>query len=292
MATPSSSQSEKMFKFNTPSKVIAIVFGPDSTDCSFQFVADIATTQISEIKTHRKLLSALSPVFATMFAGSCNGFNQPIPIVDVSFDTFRTFLAYFYSGEITVNTKNINEMMYLAHKYTVEDVVASCSMFLMKQLSIENAIPNYCMAISYHQLDLITKCAEFITNNMENILKSETFIQCDQQTLKRILDLQPKNFKTHDVFDSCIEWGRYKCRNKGINELSPVNLRNELGDSFKSIRLKRMERDEFYKRIQLIGAMMTQHETDDVLKYFRVIEKWCQQLSAHTYNKKMSQSKN
>lgn len=267
-ASSSTILAEKNFKFNKMARIIASFCGADSTDCCFRFRTEGATNEVKQIKAHRKLLSTLSPVFEAMFSGSWDNDSNAIPIVDASFESFYTFMEYFYKGEVKLNADNINEMLYLAQKYDVQDVVASCSMFSMEQLSIENVIPYFGMAIRYDQADLMAKCADFITGNMDKILKSNEFIQCDQDTLKQVLKLWPENCKAHDVFDSCIEWAKEKCRKEEIDESSPVNLRIVLGGNFQSIQIKRMNRDEFAKRFELINAMMSRNESDDVFKHF------------------------
>lgn len=274
MAAALSSFTEKNFKFNTFAKVIAIVFDGDTTDCSFQFTTDDATTAIKQIKSHRKLLSTLSPVFATMFNGSWGGDCEPIRIDDVSMDAFETFLNYFYKSEVKLNTDNFDEVLYLAHKYDVQDVVACCSIFSMEHLSVDNVVACYGMAIRFEQNELKVKCIEFIANNKEHVLKSDTFIECDQNTLMEILKIRSPVCVEHVVFDVCIEWAKDKCHKMGIDEPSPESLRNQLGECFQLIRLKDMELDEFGKRIDLISAMMTKGESDDVLKYL-VLTKSC-----------------
>lgn len=116
-------------------------------DCCFKF-------DDKEIKAHRKLLSAFSSVFATMFNTSWGSNSTPIPIVDASYDNFASFLDFFYKGEIGLKSDNILEMLYLAHKYDVKELLLSCSKYASDKLRIKNILQFFKVAIRFNQPDL------------------------------------------------------------------------------------------------------------------------------------------
>lgn len=268
MSNTPSKNMEKEYKFETISKVIANVFGPNSSDCCFLFTE---SDQIIEIKSHRQLLSSLSPVFAAMFNTTWNDDHKPISIVDASLESFKDFLEYFYKGTIKVNTDNVKEVIYLAHKYEVQEAVETCSTYLIEQLSINNVVPYFGMALRYNQEILNNMCNTMICQNMSQIWKSEEFIQCDEDTLKEILVL-PASRKEHDVFDACIEWAKDKCRKRQIDESSPDNLRTELNNCLKLIQFKHMDREKFGKRVELIDALLDKTEFNDAVKHLLLLK--------------------
>lgn len=100
------------------------VFNAD-TGCRFQF-DDETTTGMHEIKAHRKLLAALSPVFANMFNSERESKMEPIPITDVAFEDFQAFLNYFYKAEVQLNAQNVGAIFRLAYTYHIEDQSIMC----------------------------------------------------------------------------------------------------------------------------------------------------------------------
>lgn len=290
MPAPSSTTSEQNFNFNTLAKVIGYNFGPNSTDCCFQFTIDSITNGTQHIKSHRKLLASLSPVFAAMFNGNWDNNLNTIPIVDASFKAFGTFLDYFYKGQITLNTENIDEILYLVHKYDIQELVTSCSMYLMEHLSVDNVVLYYALATQYDLIDLKVNCMESITQNMDKILTSANFIEYSQNILMEILKIRPSTCMEHIVFDTCIKWSTNQCRKKGIDESSPENLRTELGNCFELIKFKQMQRNQFVERIELICSMLSKSETDDIFKYY-VLPRTCNVFNAQT-NQSLRQPQN
>lgn len=253
--------------FNTLENVIKSAYGLDSTDCCFQF-GDKTSDDIVEIKAHRKLLSALSPVFATMFSGTWNKSSKVISIEDVTADDFETFLCYFYNGKVRLNTDNVYVIFYLAHKYNIEEVMASCSAIITKELDVDNVIGYLKMSLRFNQHQMKAKCIEFITTNTGKVLASAEFIHCDKDTLMEILKIASMNCKEHIVFDGCIKWAKTMCHIKKIDDLCPKNLRTELGECFTMIRFKEMDRDAFTMRYEAFNVMFTKEETDDYLMHF------------------------
>lgn len=256
---------------NTLVKVIETAFGPDSVDCCFKF-HDISSNAFKEIKAHRKVLAALSSVFATTFNGNWDNNPNPIIIVDASFEDFETFVTYFYKATIQLTSRNVNQILRLAHKYDVNDLMVRCSAFAIEQLRIATTVPWYTIAIAYDLNNLKQKCTEILTNNTEHVFMTSAFSSCDRNILKHILKLEKMSCKEHMVFDTCIEWAKIKCRKKNIDESKPENLRGVLGDCFELIRFKEMERDEFMKRFDLLKTMLTRKESDDIFVHFMRME--------------------
>lgn len=267
MAELSPSNNVEEVKFNTLATVIKSAYGPNSTDCCFRF-GDKSTNDTKEISAHRMLLSALSPVFAIMFNDTWNDDHHEIAIEDATAEDFSTFLDYFYKGSVKLSVDNVYAIFYLANKYDIEEVMASCSTILTKEIGVENVVGYLKMALRFNQHQLKGKCIEFIGKNTGKVLASEEFICCDKETLTGILEIPSMSCKEHVLFDACIKWATAMCQRKGIDDLCPKNLRDELGDCFKMIRFEEMDRDVFTIRYEAFSAMFTKEETDDCLMHF------------------------
>lgn len=203
-----------------------------------------------------------------MFSGNWSEDSKPIPIDDSSADAFETFLAYFYKGQVELNTDNITDILYLAHKYDVDELLVSCSKFAMEQLCAENAVRYWAIGIDFGLNDLEAKCKEFIAANTAQVFTSEAFVQCDAGILKKILELETKSCGVDIKFDACIKWAKSICRGKKIDDSDPTNLRAELGKCFDLIRFKEMTRVNFVERYESYKAMFTKEESDGIAMHF------------------------
>lgn len=266
MAASSTNNLEEV-KFNTSKKFIDNLIKNVSEDCHFEFL-DAFTKEIKEIKAHSRLLSILSPVFAIMFNEQLHHNSNEFVIEDATADDFGTFLDYFYKGTIKLGNHNIEAVFYLAHKYDVDDLLSSCMEFAIKRLTAENVIDYYDLATRFEQEHLKVKCNTFITTNTASVLSSAAFMLCDRSTLVEILKIQEMSCKEHIVFDACINWAKFQCQEKDIDDSRPKNLRAELNECFGLIRFKEMERDEFRIRYELLKVMLTKQEVDEIFMHF------------------------
>lgn len=73
----------------------------------------------------------MSSVFAAMFSGSWDNNSNAIPIEDASYESFGQFIDFFYKGKLELNTQNIDEIFYLAHKYDVGEIEGISSRILI-----------------------------------------------------------------------------------------------------------------------------------------------------------------
>lgn len=246
---------------NLTGKLIDLLLSSEAMDCCFK-VGKV------EIKAHRKILSAFSSVFATMFSGNWATNVDPITITDAPIEHFRAFLDFFYKGQIKLSAENVMSILYLAHKYDVQELVSTCLTFASGQVCAKNVIEYYCSAVRFNQNDLKVKCTEFMSAHTEEVLKSNEFMQCDADTLKCILQLAELSCKEVIVFNSCIAWATNKCRSKGLNVSYAKNLRDQLADCFSLIRFKAMESNEFATCIESYEAMFTNEESKAIFMHF------------------------
>lgn len=260
VANTPSNECEKIIHFNITAKVIDCLLGSQSTDCTFKF-GD------KEIKVHRKLLSGFSSVFANRFATRWANNLDPIHIVDASYENYVTFLEFFYKGEIKLTLNNVMAILFLARKFNVEVIISSCSTYAIDHLSIQNVFEYYGMAIRLSEERLQVKCAEFVKNNTECVVKSKGFLQCDRGMLKKVLQMD-KPCKEAVVINACFEWAKEKCRKKGLDFSQPTNLREQLSDCFSLIRFKKMESYEFAELFKTFKEMFSSEESTAIFLHF------------------------
>lgn len=191
------------------------------------------------IPAHKAILAATSPAFHAMFYGSMKQ-NGDIPIVDATPEVFREFLQNFYRSTVKVTIENIPEVIHLSKKYLVDEALNACAELCKSTLNPQNVCWGYEMAILFEQDQLQQFCEQMISENAEAIFRSNDFLNCKPNLLRRILQLDSLECDETVVFNGCLRWAENVCLRKGLDRTDGGNLRVVLGDMFFEIRFGNM----------------------------------------------------
>lgn len=239
-------------------------FDNGPADCSFIFPCETAA-YIKKMLVHRRVLAALSPVFAAKFNVDWSDGSSGVLITDTTFDSFELLMRHFYQGTVALNANNVVKVWRLAQTYWVEDLLSSCMAFITGHLSVDNVIAYFELAIFYGQDTLRLKCIDMIAARTEAVLRSPAFLGCTANTLNHVLRIRKMSYAEHHLFDACIAWAANRCRMKSVDAACPERLRDELGDSLWLIRFNEMNRLELRKRFMEHRAMFTKDDVAAIL---------------------------
>lgn len=174
---------------------------------------------IHRIKIHRVILAAISVYFANVFEtvfydAKC---DNDIVLVDLEGKLLNDLVAYFYTGNIDINTANAKKLMDFAVKFEIELLLEKCAEFKISigfciEMFIfadrndnrrmrENALWAICMQFNKwpsHEIQLLDVNIFMEMIKFDRVLASEEFI-----------------------FDRLVEWVRFdECnRSKYIADL-------------------------------------------------------------------------
>ncbi|XP_035207459.1 uncharacterized protein LOC118182246 [Stegodyphus dumicola] len=138
----------------------------------------IAICQDKEIRVHKCILSARSPVFAKMFqhATSENSDNR-IVITDIEPDVFEELLQFLYCGKINPSTySKAHDLYYAAEKYFVSDLKDLCRDFITSSLSVTSAVETLILADRHKDEEMMEKAVSFIAASFQCIKSTEPWI--------------------------------------------------------------------------------------------------------------------
>jgi len=79
------------------------------------------------------------------------------------------FVNYIYSDKISEDFSDLEELLKIGHKYEVFGLVEECSKRLSRKLTVDNVVQLGCLAESYQVSNLSDSCAEFLTENLEEV---------------------------------------------------------------------------------------------------------------------------
>lgn len=197
------------------------------------------------VAAHKLILASASPVFKAMFYGPLRE-SDTVKITDSTADAFMEFLQLFYLPEVTLTIGHIDDVVRLADKYDILDhiLIDSYQKSIENQLTNENMVCGYQLAISLDDPALKQFCERRIRIFTMDVLKSEAFLNCKREVLEHILHLDTLECTEIGLFDACVAWAKSACQKNGLDENDSVNLKTQLGPCFYLIRFGAMQADD------------------------------------------------
>lgn len=260
------------FKANNYKRVIRKLFTQQTKDIYFTFPAG------EKIGAHKALLSALSTVFEAMFSGYWEQ-SREVEILDASFGVFCDFVQYFYYNKAIIRTENVGELLYLANKYEILNLLSACSSFLLDFVTLDDVIDCINLACMFGLDALKTKCKEIICKNTTHVIGSDSFLQCDKNALFEVLSIKASTCPEKHIFDASIKWAQKQCNEQNIDAENAENIRRVLGNSFDLIRFGDMSMDEFSDRPSFHKNMFT---VDEIFSFFGHVKNECTRYRPNT----------
>lgn len=220
----------------------------DSGTADVKFVYGTGTDNVEIIPAHKIILSIDSPVFDAMFYGSLPELGD-IPINEASPAVFKEFLQFFYLTKVRLTCENIADVANLCKMYEVKNGLRLCEGPLQRSLTIDDFCSGYELATLLELPNMLRFCEQKIIQNAENILVSASFLECNSDTLDKILQLLTINgiasiCNAWRIVDACLAWAEAECGRKEL-EKSTANLRAQLGQSFGRIPFVELNKIEF-----------------------------------------------
>ena len=146
-----------------------------------------------EIMGHSQVLCARSKVFAkTLQTDMKERREGRIHIERASMVDVKQLVDYMYSGKLDTSYVRLKELLILADRFEVLQLVEFCSSKISKILNKNNAVELGIFGDKYNVKSLVDECARFITNYM---MTSNPFQQDWMEQMKGSPDLMLKILK-------------------------------------------------------------------------------------------------
>ncbi|CAL1285614.1 unnamed protein product [Larinioides sclopetarius] len=143
-----------------------------------QYLTDVKLkTKTKSFPAHKNVLCARSEVFKSMLTHDLKVKNTDcIQVDDMENDTFEQFLLFLYSDDTEISQwKSASRLWSAAAKYQVGKLKALCSSFLIKYLSISNAIELLLLADAHKDFNLKKVAEDYILKHDEHIFCSNAW---------------------------------------------------------------------------------------------------------------------
>ncbi|XP_066196524.1 kelch-like ECH-associated protein 1 [Sylvia atricapilla] len=162
----------------------------------------------TELRAHRVVLAAASPVFRAMFtAGLRERGLAEVPIEGVQPRAMERLVEFAYTAAVAVGERCVLPLLHGALMYQVDAVVRACCSFLGGQLHPSNAIGIAALAERLGCPELQQRAREYIYMNFAEVSKQEEFLSLSHCQLATLLSRDELNVRCEsEVFQACLAW--------------------------------------------------------------------------------------
>ncbi len=127
----------------------------------------------SKIHAHKLVLSARSEYFAAMFGPDFNESKKKFIEIKDDEELFKQMIEIFYTNDVSeVDFKVAVELIVLARKYLVEELVKSCEEIIIKNMALENCLEILLVADSVQSKPFKDRVIGFVCANIKAVMKT------------------------------------------------------------------------------------------------------------------------
>ena len=161
-----------------------------------------------EIPTHRAVLSACSSYFLAMFTHELLESEQEVvEIKNLSPDVLSDLVDFAYTGTISINVDNVQEVLSAASLLQISQVQDLCCEFLKKQLDASNClgIKNFAEANGCSQLSDVINT--FARQHFQDVAVGSEFLNNNWQSIASLISSNDLNVRREeDVYLAVLQW--------------------------------------------------------------------------------------
>ncbi|XP_062706599.1 speckle-type POZ protein-like [Aedes albopictus] len=153
-----------------------------------------------QIRAHKVMLAAHSPVFEAMFRADMQESSQNvIKIDDFDFEVVREMLIYIYSYS-SPNIENLaGSLLRAADKYDLGRLKALCEQTLSAKVTVDTAVEYQALAALCSAASLQRSVAKFIADNIAEVLKTDEWkLMVQGHSLSYVLQKNKQNVEHND----------------------------------------------------------------------------------------------
>lgn len=263
-------------------------------NCDVFFVFHANGRIYEKVPAHKSILAVISTVFDDLFYGATAVRGDIVNVCDTTADVFKEFLQFFYLSTVQLTAKNFFNVMQLVAKYGIENcVLDACSELCEITITLDNICWGYELAILFEHIELQEFCKKFISENAQKIFQSASFLHCESNVLRSIVELDSLECDELTVFDGCLAWAQNACHRerRHNDDTEGQHLRQQLGDIFYEIRFGYMNVEDFYKRYCLYKGLFSLDEFEDIISMIALKGKYQSKIfntrprAFHRYNR-------
>lgn len=140
-------------------------------------------------RCHKVIMSAVSPYFDAMLSsGMRESISGEVNLHEINPTAFQNVLKYIYEGINVVTSENALQLLYAAVLLQVRPLQEICEDALEPQVTVENCLEIWKLALFHECTNLKQKSFQFICKNFVIISQTDEFMDLDIFEIESILE--------------------------------------------------------------------------------------------------------
>jgi BTB/POZ domain-containing protein 3/6 len=133
------------------------------------------------------------------------------------------------------------------------------------KIDVDNVFGILEEAHTYGLTALKDKCVQYLVENIQGALLSESFTNICKGCVASILTIESLNISEEDLFENVLRWAEAECSRKNL-PVTDLNKRLVLGDTMRLVRFPAMK-SEYFKRKVASSELLDADEVINVFLY-------------------------
>lgn len=171
---------------------------------------------VSRIPAHRNILYAANAYFAAMFTMDLKERNQiEITMNDIDGDILQQLVQYCYTGVISIDSENVEEMTRTATMLQFTAIQENCTKFYSTILCVSNCLGIREIADLYNMARLREEAHALVLEHFTEVSKCDEFYQLNEKQLSVLLADDEINVTLEeDVLCALMRWITFNIENR------------------------------------------------------------------------------
>ena len=235
-------------------------------DVEFSFPESSSHNKCVVLPAHSYILAISSPTFFNMLTGDSRNRKTTVHIADCDQEILQVFLRYLYSEELELTMDCLQDLVYLASKYSVASLVEKCLQFMKDNLNTFNVFVVLQCSELLEDKSLQKRCWDIVDLQTTEVVKSDRFLNLDKDLMLKFLQRDSLVIREIELFRAFYNWIALQSRKQDGNSSlqEPEEGKFVFSQLVNHIRFPLMSRRDFAETVPQTNLLFK----DDVINLF------------------------
>ena len=206
---------------------------------------------------HKIVMVACSDYFQAMLTSNMKECHENVvDLKGITANGLRIIIDFAYTGELKLNTQNVEDVLSAATHLQVSDAMDLCSKYLETSISVRNCVDILNIAELYSLDPLHQAATRFMLHNFEELAESEQFPMLNSSQLSQLLAKNSLRVTSEFVlFNLVLKWIRY----------DPAEREQFVSELIENIKLPLMSGEELVGKVSKVTLMKQNPDCSNLL---------------------------
>lgn len=199
---------------------------------------------------HKVVMVACSDYFQAMLTSNMKECQEStVELKGITANGLRIIVDFAYTGELKLNTQNVEDVLSAATHLQVSDAMNLCSKYLEASISVQNCVDILNIAELYSLEPLHLASTKFMLHNFEELAESEQYSILNSVQLSQLLAKNSLRVTSEFMlFNLVLKWIRF----------DPAEREQFVSKLIQNIKLPLMSGEELVEKVSKV-SIMKQH---------------------------------